>query len=54
MQATAGFFLIDFIVRPFAKIYQKMPFAIFLIMLVIYGVIGYIVWKSAFRAENQY
>jgi len=54
MQVTAGLFLIDFLVRPFAKIYQKMPFMIFLIMIVLYGIVGYIVWKSAFKPEEQY
>jgi hypothetical protein len=54
MQATAGFFVIDFILRPFLKIYQKMPLVIFLILLVVYGLIAYLVWKSAFKAEQQY
>ncbi len=54
MQATAGFFVIDFILRPFLKIYQKMPLMIFLILLVVYGLIAYLVWKSAFKAEQQY
>ncbi len=54
MQVTAGLFLIDFLVRPFAKIYQKMPFMVFIIMLVLYGIVAYIVWKSAFKPEEQY
>lgn len=54
MQVTAGLFIVDFLVRPFAKIYQKMPFMIFLIMIVLYGVVGYIVWKSAYKREEQY
>ena len=54
MQVTAGLFIVDFLVRPFAKIYQKMPFMIFLIMIVLYGVVGYIVWKSAYKPEEQY
>ncbi len=54
MQVTAGLFLIDFLVRPFAKIYQKMPFMVFVIMLVLYGIVAYIVWKSAFKPEEQY
>lgn len=54
MQVTAGLFIVDFLVRPFAKIYQKMPFMIFLIMIVLYGIVGYIVWKSAYKPEEQY
>ncbi len=54
MPGTAvGLFLIDFIVRPFAKIFEKMPLVTGLILMILYGFIAYIVIKSAYRAEQQ-
>lgn len=52
MQAAAGFFLLDFIIRPFAKIYQKMPFITFGILIVLYGIIAYVVIRSAYRSDD--
>lgn len=55
MPGTAvGLFLIDFVARPFAKIFEKMPLIMFGIMLLLYGYIGYIVLKSAWQAEKHY
>ncbi|HMY55195.1 MAG TPA: hypothetical protein PLC15_22405 [Candidatus Obscuribacter sp.] len=56
MPGTAvGLFLIDFIVRPFARIYQKMPMVTFAILCVLYGIIAYVVWRSAFKeTEHNY
>lgn len=55
MPGTAvGLFLIDFVARPFAKIFEKMPIIMFLVMLVLYGYIAYIVYKSAFHPEKHY
>lgn len=53
MPGTAvGLFLIDFIVRPFAKIFEKMPFIMLGMLLLLYGVIAYMVLRSVRRSEN--
>ncbi len=46
--AACGLFLVDFIARPFAKIYEKIPFLMFLVLAVLYGVIAFFVLKSSF------
>ncbi len=49
MPGTAcGLFIIDFIARPFAKIYEKMPEVMFLALLLLYGPIIYMVLKTSF------
>lgn len=54
MPGTAvGLFIIDFIARPFARVFEKWPDTIMVMLLVVYGIIGYIVWKSAFRVDQQ-
>lgn len=54
MAAGVDIFIIDFLFRPFAKIYQKMPFLTFVILCIIYGIIAYVVWRSAFKeSEGQ-
>ncbi|MBX9687711.1 MAG: hypothetical protein K2X27_13480 [Candidatus Obscuribacterales bacterium] len=55
MPGTAvGLFMIDFVARPFAKIFEKMPMLMFIILILLYGYIAYIVWKSAFKPEKHY
>ncbi len=51
--AASGLFLIDFIARPFAKIYEKMPVVILLLLLLIYGVIAYFVLKGSFFGQPE-
>lgn len=54
MPGTAvGLFFIDFIFRPFAKIYEKMPIVMLLMLLVLYALVGYIVLKSAYLADQH-
>ena len=54
MPGTAvGLFLIDFVARPFAKIFEKMPIIMFLILFVLYAYIGYIVLRSAWQTEQH-
>ncbi len=54
MPGTAlGIFLIDFVVRPFARIYEKWPLTIFVILLVVYVIVGYLVVKSAYQSDQQ-
>lgn len=49
MPGTAcGLFIIDFIARPFAKIYEKIPFIMFVLLILLYGTITYFVLKSSF------
>lgn len=53
MPGTAvGLFIIDFIARPFARVLEKWPDTIMVLLLVVYGIIGYIVWKSAYHADQ--
>lgn len=51
--AAVGLFFIDFIARPFAKIFEKMPFIMFLVLVVLYGFVAYIVMKSAYNKEQN-
>ena len=54
MPGTAvGLFVIDFLVRPFAKIYEKMPYVMLVILLVLYAIIGYLVVKSAYMSDQH-
>ncbi|MBX3072896.1 hypothetical protein KF707_10020 [Candidatus Obscuribacterales bacterium] len=54
MPGTAiGIFIIDFIARPFARIFEKWPDVMMLILLFVYAIIGYIVWKSAFKGDSE-
>ncbi len=50
--AAAGLFMVDFIVRPFAKIYEKMPLVMLLVIIVLYSIVGYFVLKSAYMADE--
>jgi hypothetical protein len=53
MPGTAvGLFLIDFIIRPFAKIFEKMPFIMLGMLLIFYGAIAYMVLRSVRASEN--
>jgi hypothetical protein len=53
MSASADIFLIDYIFKPFAKIYEKMPLVMLLLVILLYSAIGYIVLKSAYAAEHH-
>jgi len=49
-----GLFVIDFIVRPFAKIWEKDPMIALLLCLCLYAVVAYFVVKSVYMSgENQ-
>jgi hypothetical protein len=52
--AAAGLFLVDFVIRPFFKIYEKMPLVMLLLCLVLYGIVAYFVLKSAFLADQHH
>lgn len=53
MPGTAvGLFMIDFIVRPFARIYEKMPLVMLLILITLYGIIAYFVVRSSYFNEQ--
>jgi hypothetical protein len=51
MSAVSGLFIIDWIVRPFGKIFEKMPFVMLGILLLLYGFIAYLVFRSV-QAER--
>ena len=54
MPGTAvGLVLIDFIVRPFAKIVEKFPLSMILFLILLYGVIAYFVLKSAYVVDEH-
>lgn len=46
MSAAAGLFIVDWIMRPFAKIFEKMPLLMLAILLLLYGYIAYLVFRS--------
>jgi hypothetical protein len=48
-----GLVLIDFVFRPFAKIFEKMPFLMLGLLIILYGAIAYVVLKSAFSATDE-
>lgn len=52
--ASAELFLVDYLIRPFGKIYEKMPLVMLFLCLILYGVVAYIVLRSAFMSEHQY
>jgi predicted tellurium resistance membrane protein TerC len=53
MPGTAvGLFMMDFVFRPFAKIYEKMPLIMLLVLVVLYSAIGYMVLKSAYLSDH--
>ena len=53
MPGTAvGLIFIDFVVRPFAKIFEKMPLLILVVLVVLYALIAYVVLKSAYQSED--
>ncbi|HEY9714362.1 MAG TPA: hypothetical protein V6C72_12905 [Chroococcales cyanobacterium] len=53
LSASAGIFLIDFIVRPFAKIAKKMPYVMLLFLLLLYGFVAYVVLKSVYLSDQH-
>ncbi len=54
MPGTAvGLFMIDFVARPFARIFEKWPEFMIILLLILYGCVGYSVIKSAFLADQR-
>ena len=53
MSAAADIFAVDFIMRPFAKIFEKMPLLMLFILLALYSYIGYLVLKSAIAESGN-
>jgi hypothetical protein len=53
LSASADIWFIDYIFRPFAKIYEKMPLVMLLIVMILYSIIGYFVLRSAYVAEEH-
>lgn len=51
--ASAGLFIIDYIFKPFAKIFEKMPIVALLMCLALYGVVAYFVVKTTFLADQH-
>lgn len=51
--ASSGIFFIDTFLKPFAKIYEKNPLIMLMIVIVLYTAIAYTVLKSAYLSENQ-
>lgn len=52
MSAASAFFIVDWVVRPFAKIFEKMPLIMLGMLLLLYGYIAYIVFRSV-HAEHS-
>ena len=51
--AAAGLFVVDFLVRPFFKIYEKMPYVMLVVTILLYGLVGYIVVKSVYLNDQH-
>jgi hypothetical protein len=51
--AASGLFLVDKFVTPFFKIFEKMPLLMVLLLCLIYGVIGYVLLRSAYIADHH-
>ena len=47
-------FFVDMFIRPFARIYQKMPMVTFAILCVLYGLVAYAIWRSLSKEEQYY
>ncbi|MBN8662498.1 MAG: hypothetical protein LCH63_05020 [Candidatus Melainabacteria bacterium] len=47
-------FFVDMFIRPFARIYQKMPMVTFAILCVLYGLVAYAIWRSLSKEEKYY
>ena len=54
MAASCGLFLIDIVLRPFAKILEKMPLLMMVFLIVVYGLVAYTVWKSVLSEQHNY
>ena len=53
MPGTAvGLIFIDMVVRPFAKIFEKMPLLMLALLVALYAIIAYVVLKSAYQADD--
>jgi hypothetical protein len=53
MAAAANLFIIDVIFRPFAKIIEKMPGLMLVLLLLLYGYIAYLVLRSAYAETTN-
>ena len=50
---SAGLFVLDYLCRPFAKILEKMPLLMVVILFCIYAPIAYQLLRSAYLADQQ-
>ncbi len=48
-----GLFVIDFVMRPVAKIIEKMPVLCILCLIALYAVIAYVVLRSAYTQQEH-
>ena len=54
MPGTAvGLFWIDVVMRPFAKIWEKDPILTLIMCCMLYAVIGYVVLRSVYVADQH-
>jgi hypothetical protein len=54
MTAVSGLFFVDYVFRPFAKIFEKKPLVMLVLLLCLYGFIGYVVLRSAFNEHSEH
>lgn len=45
--------LVEYILRPFAKIFEKFPYIALFLLVVIYGSVAYVVIRSAYFSEER-
>ncbi len=50
--ASSGIFLIDTLLKPFAKIFEKNPILALVTVVVMYSIVAYMVFKSAWQSEH--
>ena len=53
MGAAVGLFGVDFLLRPFAKIFEKMPLVMLFLLLLLYAYIAYLILRSI-KTSNNY
>ncbi len=52
--AATDIIFIDRCITPFAKIFEKMPIVMMLILFLLYGTIAYFLLRSAYMTDHQH
>jgi hypothetical protein len=49
---AVGIFLVDFILRPFARVLEKWSIESLVLLMIVYGIVGYVVVRSTVGLED--